>query len=65
MLKENELFNSEETMTLAQRRAFLQLSLSERRKILSEQAEDAARHYESEQSVQERETWQSGEIVEY
>ena len=65
MLKQNDLVNSEETMTLEQRRAFLKLPLAERRRLLSQQAEDAASHYETEQSLRERETWQGGDIVEY
>jgi hypothetical protein len=65
MLKQNDLASSEETMTLEQRRAFLKLPLAERRRLLSRQAEDAARYYELEQSVQEREAWQGGDIVEY
>jgi hypothetical protein len=65
MLKQNDLTRPEEVMTLEQRRAFLKLSLAERRRILSEQAEGAASHYESEQSVREREVWQGGDIVEY
>lgn len=64
MLKQNDLINAEE-ITLEQKRAFLKLSLAERRRILSQQAEDAAGHYESGQSVQEREAWQGGDIVEY
>ena len=65
MLKQNDLVSSEESMTLEQRRAFLKLPLAERRRLLSQQAEEAARHYESEQSVREREAWQDGDIVEY
>jgi len=65
MLKQNDLVSSEETTTLEQRRAFLKLPLAERRRILSQQAENAASHYESGQSVREREAWQGGDIVEY
>jgi len=65
MLKENDLVNSAETMTLEQRRAFLKLPLAERRRILSQQAESAATHHESEESLREREAWQGGDIVEY
>jgi hypothetical protein len=64
MLKENDSIGPEGVMTLEQRRAFLKLSLAERRRILSQQAEDAASHYESEQSIREREAWQGGDIVE-
>lgn len=65
MLKQNDLVSSEEAMTLEQRRAFLKLPLAEVRRILSQQAEDAAGHYESEQSIREREAWQGDDIVEY
>jgi hypothetical protein len=65
MLKENNLVNAEESMTIEQRRAFLKLPLAERSRILSRQAEDAARNYELEEGVLERETWQGGDIVEY
>jgi hypothetical protein len=65
MLKQNDLVSPEETMTLEQRRAFLKLPLAERRRILSQQAEDAASHYELERNVREREAWQGGDIVEY
>jgi hypothetical protein len=65
MLKENDLLNSEETMTLEQRRTFLKLPLEERRRILSRQAEDAATHYDSQQNDPERNAWQGGDIVEY
>jgi len=65
VLKQNDLIRPEEVMTLEQRRAFLKRPLVERRRILSQQAEDAAVHYESEQSVREREVWQGGDIVEY
>jgi hypothetical protein len=65
MLKQNELLSPDESLTIEQRRAFLKLPLAERRRILSQQAKDVADHYESEQTVLERETWQGGDIVEY
>ena len=65
MLKQKDLVSSEEIITLEQRRAFLKLPLAERRRLLSQQAEQAASHYESEQSLREREAWQGGDIVEY
>jgi hypothetical protein len=65
MLKQKDLVSSEMAMTLEQKRAFLKLPMSERRRILSKQADDATRHYESEQSIREREAWQGGDIVEY
>ncbi|HBB90132.1 MAG TPA: hypothetical protein DC047_21225 [Blastocatellia bacterium] len=65
MLKQNDLVRSEAPLTLEQRRAFLGLPLAERRKILYQQAEEAAGHYESNPTVEERESWQGGDIVEY
>jgi hypothetical protein len=65
MLKQNDLISPDETITLDQKRAFLKLPLSERRRILAEQAQKAAIHYELEESSRERETWQGGDIVEY
>lgn len=65
MLKQNDLIRPEEVMTIEQRRAFLKLSLAERRRILSQLAEGAAHHYECEQGIREREAWQGGDIVEY
>jgi len=65
MLKEKDLASAGDVMTLEQRRAFLKLPLAERRRILSQQAEDAADQYESDQSVQEREAWQGGDVVDY
>jgi hypothetical protein len=65
MLKQNDLVSSEQTLTIEQRRAFLKLPLAERRRLLSQQADEAASHYESEQSIREREAWQGGDIVEY
>jgi len=65
MLKQNDISSPEDAITLEQRRAFLKLTLAERRRILSQQAKDAVRHYESEESMTEREAWQGGDIVEY
>jgi hypothetical protein len=65
MLKQNDLVSSEEAVTLEQRRAFLKLPLAERRRLLTQQADEAASHYESEQSLREREGWQGDDIVEY
>ena len=64
MLKQNDLIKPDDT-TLERRRAFLKLSLAERRRILLQQTEDAAEHYEDTQSSSERETWQGGDIVDF
>jgi predicted nuclease of restriction endonuclease-like (RecB) superfamily len=65
MLKGEEMITVHSRWSLAKRRAFLKLPLPERRRILSRQAEDAAVHYKSEQSVRKRETWQGGDILGY
>ena len=65
MLKQHDLLRPEEAMTLEQRRAFMKLPLAERRRILSQLADVAADHYESEAGVQEREIWQDGDVVDY
>lgn len=50
------------TLSLAQRRAFMQLPLEERRRLLAKQAEEMLEHYQK--STQWREL-QTGDIVEY
>ncbi|HMV47470.1 MAG TPA: hypothetical protein PLD20_21575 [Blastocatellia bacterium] len=49
--------------TLEERRAFLKLSLEERRRLLAEQVEHAIEDYNSEQASKEREEWQGGDLV--
>ena len=65
MLKEEEIVEAELGMSTAQRLAFMELPLEERRRILAEQAERAAPYYEEELATKERELWQGGDIVEY
>jgi hypothetical protein len=47
-------------LTLAQRRAFMTMSLKERRKMLAAQAERMVTHYDQEPERSEREPWQGG-----
>ncbi|WP_143308641.1 hypothetical protein [Candidatus Entotheonella palauensis] len=54
----------DQALSLAQRRAYMRLSLEERRKRLAEQAERMAEHYEQESEQIVRERWQGGGIVE-
>jgi hypothetical protein len=54
----------DENISLAQRRAFLQLPLEERRRQLAAQAERMIKCYESEAERPEREAWQGGDVVE-
>ncbi len=51
-------------LTLEQRRAFLQLSLEERRRLMTAQAEQVAEQYEQASETEERIQWQGGDIVE-
>ena len=52
-------------LTLAERLAFMQLPIEDRRKLLAEQAEAMAAEYELESNRCERVLWQGGDIVEY
>lgn len=65
MIAQETSVDTQEPMTLEQRRAFHQLPLAERRRLLAEQAERAAMYYEDEAATKEREEWQGGDIVEY
>lgn len=65
MISQEEFLDVDLTPALAQRRAFLKLPLEERRRILAQQADQIAEHYESELEQADREHWQGGDIVEY
>ena len=54
----------DQELTLAQRRAYMELPLEERRERLAAQAEQMAEHYEQEPERIERIAWQGGDIVE-
>jgi hypothetical protein len=56
--------DKDSALTLAQRRAFMTLSLKERRKLLAAQAVRVVAHYEQESGRNEREAWQGGDIGE-
>jgi hypothetical protein len=58
------LTENDQAVSLAERRAFLQLPLEERRRQLAAQAEQMVEHYESEPERTEREAWRGGDIVE-
>lgn len=62
---EEEIIETTTPLTLADRLAFMKLPIEERRRILAEQAEQMAEHYEDESLRRERELWQGGDIVEY
>jgi hypothetical protein len=54
----------DQALSLAQRRAYMQLPLEERRKRLAVQADQMAEYYEQEPERTERIAWQGGDIVE-
>ena len=53
------------TTNLEARRAFMKLSVDERRRIMTLQADEIAEHYEGDAQSTEREQWQGGDILEY
>ena len=64
MVKHAHTAETDRVLTLTQRRAYMTLSLEERRRMLSSQAERMAAYYEQESERNEREAWQGGDIVE-
>ena len=64
MVKHVRTAQGDQVLTLAQRRAFITLSLKERRKMLAAQAERMVTYYEQESERSEREAWQGGDIGE-
>ncbi|MBC8232958.1 ribbon-helix-helix protein, CopG family [bacterium] len=61
-LKQMNHFSEVQELTLDDRRAFMDLPIEERRKIMAEQAEKMAQYYEQDQKWKEL---QGGDIVEY
>ena len=64
MMLPKKTVKGDQELSLAQRRAYMQLPLEERRKRLAAQAAQMAEHYEQEPECTERSTWQGGDIVE-
>lgn len=64
MVKHAHTAETDRVLTLTQRRAYMTLSLEERRRILAAQAEHMVAYYEQESERSEREAWQGGDIVE-
>jgi hypothetical protein len=58
------MVNSEQSLTLEQRRHFLKLPLEERRRQMAEQAAQMIQHYESPDEIQERQAGADFEVVE-
>jgi acyl-CoA reductase-like NAD-dependent aldehyde dehydrogenase len=65
MINREDSAQTKARKSLAEAREFLKLPIEERRRILAEQAEQMAEHYEEESARRERELWQGGDIVEY
>lgn len=65
MITQEDLVAIETPQSLTEIREFLKLPIEERRRILAQQAEEMAEHYEEESARRERELWQGGDIVEY
>ena len=64
MVKHAHTAETEQVLNLAQRRAYMTLSLETRRRMLAAQAERMVAYYEQESERSEREAWQGGDIVE-
>jgi hypothetical protein len=64
MVKRARVAEKDSVLTLAQRRAFMALSLKDRRKMLAAQAARMAAHYEQKSESIEREAWQGGDVGE-
>jgi hypothetical protein len=64
MVKHVRRAQEDQVLTLAQRRAFMTLSLKRRRRMLAAQAERMVTYYEQESERSEREAWQGGDIGE-
>lgn len=62
MITDEDAIATETPESLGEIREFLKLPIEERRRILAEQAEQIAEHYEEESARRERETWQGGDI---
>jgi hypothetical protein len=64
MVKHAHKSEAKKALTLKQRRAFMTLSLNERRRMLAAQAARMVAYYEQESERSEREAWQGGDIGE-
>ena len=63
MIAQEATLEITQPLTYEQRRAFHQLPLAERRRLLAEQAERTVVYYEEAQATKEREEWQGGDII--
>ena len=63
MAAQTQKVETDQALTLADRRAFMKLPLEERRRRLAEQADRMVDHYKLEPERTEREAWQGGDII--
>jgi hypothetical protein len=64
MLKEEEMISEHPQWGVAERRTFMLLSLEERRRILTLQADELLSHYREGENRRHRQEWQGGDVVE-
>ena len=65
MITQEDIIATGTPLSLIERREFLKLPIEQRRRILAQQAEQMAEHYEQEFERLERELWQGCDIIEY
>ncbi len=65
MITQEDELKKTQTVTLVERRAFMRLSIAERREILTRQANQVAKLYQTNPELTEREQWQGGDVVDY
>jgi hypothetical protein len=63
-MENTKITQSNHSLTLEQRRAFMKLPLEERRRRMAEQAARMIDHYESHAEAIERQAWQGGDVIE-
>lgn len=63
-MSEAKVVNPEAVLSLQQRRAFMKLPLDERRRQLSEQADQVAPFYTVKDEEAVRHEWQGGDVAE-
>jgi hypothetical protein len=63
MITQENIAEVDQRLSLAQRRAYMQLPLEERRKHLAAQADRMIEHYEQEPEQTERLAWQGARVA--
>ena len=63
-MPEQKTADTDDSLTLEQRRAFMKLPLDERRRQMAQQADGMLKHYKEKTEAAERQQWEGGDIVE-